>query len=261
MRKLFTTMAVLAVLVMGSAMAQAGVLVESWEYSISGIFVDWENDIGCSSGIYTSGATSVNGVNGVRSLSWGGSDYNQRSVLSISSAESGVVDTNGPAALGLTLSHINKAVGAAGRTLSDCDLYLAIDLKPVINGAVNHDVSVTVLFDFFETPNDGLLADDIFIITNPANTVQNFMFDGQEYTFSFLASFDYLPETNPEYYSAYINNPEHVYGWVTREGRTSCITTYLEITAAEQPVPEPATVLLMGAGLAGLAFVNRRRQK
>ncbi len=85
---------------------------------------------------------------------------------------------------------------------------------------------------------------------------QTFIFDGNYYQFGFRAMYE------PEYYSYIGLEGYEVYEAITDDMPIK-FDVFIESWPAEgpQPTPEPATMLLMGAGLAGLGAIKRRRNK
>lgn len=272
MRKCLCSMAIALFLVSSVATAKAEVFIDSWTYSVSGIFTEWSSDASNgSSGIYTRSAATLNGTNGYRDLSWGPADalwgiidnYNSRSGVTISDTANGTVYTNGDDALGITLTHRNKSIDATYAALTGGKVYLTLTLTANgVDGQVL-EFDTTLSFNFMETTNTGSLQDDIFIVTNVEASMESFEYEGYWYNFSFTNSFVVLNEAYPAYVNAYLDAGNPYYGWVTQEGRTTTIDTYLSVSSGKldqpTPTPEPGTVLLMGAGLASLAFVARRR--
>ncbi len=82
-----------------------------------------------------------------------------------------------------------------------------------------------------------------------------FELDGMNYQFGFR---DYYPSSDFIDLSA---DGLEMYG--TEDGVALYFDAFIESWPAEgpQPTPEPATMLLMGAGLAGLGIIKRRRAK
>ena len=276
------------VLVLGMAImfcfaaASAQAEVTAWNYKLTGIFTQWtdeENITGTAisnptrirtegSGIslnytYLGGEHAPGTASGYNSLSWG-SFFLGRSSIGIN-AKSGVVNTNGDRAEGVTLWHDNAAINANLTTLTRGVAQIVLELTPAGLGGVAESFSTVLNFAFFETPNDGANEDDIFVLLGEPVRPETFVYDGQEYHFTFTESFQQIEG----WYASYAR--EHlgwdaavpVYGWTTTEGGETLIPTWFSLRAGAappSPTPEPATMALMGIGLAGLgAFARRRR--
>lgn len=278
MRRLLCTVASVLILMSGVLTAKADTMIESWDYTVAGGFINWQATPG--SGVLLAGdAINLEGAGGpaYRTLSWGQEDgrflwweidrSNERSAIHISDPASGTVYTDRGPATGLDLAHYNRAISSSYKTLSSGSVYLTLELTPNIEGLDSLPTFTTTLsFDFYETPNTGNLRNDIFVITNPMASMESFEYDGYWYNFSFFASFQDLNALYAEYVAAFLGDGQY-YGWVTAENDTTTVPTFLQVSSGKirddnpAPTPEPGTMLLMGVGLAGLAFMARRRTK
>ncbi len=273
MKRTICTLFAAVLLVGGAATAKAEIFIDSWSYNVAGGFISWTSDGYNNSGIYATdriaGGLPGHSGNVYRDLSWGPSgnaNYNNRSGVSISDAVSGTVYTDQGTADGLSLTHRNKSINSIYSTLTGGQVYLTLDLTPNVPGLESLPTFTTTLaFEFIETPNVGSNQDDIFYILNPLDSMENFVYDGYEYYFSFFASFMNLNEMFPEYVYTYLDPTKTYYGWVTRENDTTVIPTFLQVNSGRipgpSPTPEPGSIMLMGAGLVGLACCVRRRRK
>ncbi len=247
-----------------SAPAAKAALVEQWSYSVSGVF---GNDYGNDTNGTRQGITRRD--NGV-TLLWGNNPHSYITLF----AASGTAVTDGPAASGMDLYHRNREIRANAAALDHGSAELTLALAPGIptGTPLAPPFKTTLQFSFFETLNEGAHQDDIFVLRDISTATQAFAYDGQEYEFSFAASFknlatDYADAWYYRYALGKLGLPDGtpLYGWITPESRGTTIPTWLQIrTVPGQPVqalptPEPGTLALMGIGLIGAGVVSWRR--
>jgi hypothetical protein len=279
MRKILISAITLLCLLL-SSMASAAV-INQWTYSIEGVFSSYYNNVGTGidgidadgfqtlpyeyeSGSSTPGASAT----GATYLEWGdpayGWPYNadgpsSLKIVDIESTAMAQVTTNGPAVNGLSFLHNNQPVYE--ETLAGGTVRAVLSITP--NGGTLLGPFSTVLdFEFIETsnnadPQSNPANSDLFILAAASipNTIEDFLrYDGYIYTLDFNSNLQVLAGLTGNY--AQYNGR---YGWKTTEDASTLITTLFSIKSRPAPVPEPSTVLLLGAGILGLSAMGRRR--
>lgn len=255
--------------------------INEWTYSLSYELSDYTNEAGTQDGMDL--ATNPDGW----SLTWG-VDAQHPAGSSIGSIDkTGNVATNSSATIEDHLYHNNQVISADTDSLMSGKLSATLTLQGYNPYSDTVATFSTVLeFLFFETSNNFFFpnTNDVFILLNPEAASQTFIYDGWEYSFSFLSGIDPLdpdslsnmymgpPATDGGYISVldllhdeespyyYVPESGLYFGWETAENALTWIDSELTVTGTP-PVPEPSTFIIFGLGIATLAFVGRRMQR
>ena len=315
-----------AILIAGMVQTTKADVVQDWNFTIDAMFTSWTNSadktgtginpnaptgntLGTSTGIEaldssnrTRSKTMKDGdttLTGYEKLRWGRNGTSDRSTLYKSDTQSSWISlssasttqqlvTDGEAKSSIVLNHHNHAVNAP--TLSKGTITMQVQIwAQGVEDAIKQTITTSFDFFFVETTNTGNYQDDVFVVRNPVQANQTFMFGGEEYELDFSTSWNaiqgqYLTIAQNAFGFA---SDVDLYGIITKENSMNTLNAFLKINhnaKAEDPykdddpfgdddpitnpsgddapssTPEPATMLIMCLGLAGAGYAARRRK-
>lgn len=274
MKKSLLTLSLVFVLAFSVGSAQAAP-IEKWDYSVSGYFMDFTS-VGVNGALWGTGdTTNYNGTTAYKGLIWGdpapGGSVSSVALTSYDSNGNYMYTDNGLYDA-MTMTHNNQTLDVNPVFLSTTKILINLSLSDP-DSDFSLDFNMVWDVDFFETNNYYSFGDprnnDIFVVTNISATYKTFEHNGEFYEVSFADPLNISAGQNlftalPDWAQAYVianglSADETHYGFVTNEWATTDIITKVRIDNIPMPTPEPTSALLMGAGVAALGFLGRRR--
>jgi hypothetical protein len=271
------TKTLVAALGFGVVVGEAGAaIVTQWDFDLSSIWTaaSFNQSDGTQQGLTAS------------QLSWGAPLLANRSTLTIGSTPStGSIDTLIGGGLpvppfigaGNSIIHANRVIPSAAPDLNTATLQATLQLDPTAPPAGGQFALPALNFDirFSETPNSGTCAiptsptpcNDIFVLLGGLLN-QSFVYDTDgiggdapvTYFVNIFPTSGGVLNILPNAACAAAGAPNNCLGFSTPENATTTLAFGFTISTERLTVPEPGSLLLLGAALLGAGFFRTRRK-
>jgi hypothetical protein len=218
--------------------------VTLWDYSIHSSFSAFDPSWAVP------GMPNAYMANEPTHLSWGSSTGSGPSELSVtdSAHSASFVETDGAAVSGPTLTALNRQItDPSHQSLTEATWHVQSFLNPA--APAGHSLPVPLQQDFWINFHETALKDAL-VLSNSAALNYEFIFDGTIYDVHLLLN---GLATLSDSLCAQAGASAGCQGLIVPTNGPGTLTTAFSITdPPANPIPEPSTILLLAAGLAGL---------